>query len=316
MIAWSLRSPGYGYLFYGSAIKSSEQLLKEARRDFPEVDDFCAPVLLETDEGNRVREWQALQEECDRENAEFFLEENKRRIKISELVSQFKAQHGISATDKCSSRNCGKPAVWRFEGQLYCLGHTRSTLKAKCIDPQVARQETKETRTAEVKAAEIVRPKREWTDAELETLQGAWKSAEIARPEAVRRASEVAKVLEESQAPEIAELQAAWDVARRAPHKAAQIARLRIERENHAAELARFHAGSQSAHKDAEIESAAFSSRMKSLHGISANDKCSVNSCGIPAELRFDGRPYCLGHFWDTKAAAEMDNSEEGRCSD
>jgi hypothetical protein len=316
MIAWSLRSPAYGYLFYGSAIRNSEQLLKVAKGDFPEVDDFCAPDLLVTDAGKQVRERQALQEECDRENAEFFSEENKRRIEISERLSQFKAQQGISATDKCSSRNCGKPALWRFEGQLYCLGHTQSILKAKSIDPEVERQEAKETRTAEVKATEIVRPKREWTDAQIETLQGAWKSAEIARPEAVRNASEVARVREESRAPEVAELQAAWDVARKAPHKAAQIARLRIERENHAAELARFHAGSQSAHKDAEIESAAFSSRMKALHGISANDKCSVDRCGKPAELRFYGRPYCRGHYWDTKAAADRGNTEKGRCTD
>jgi len=68
-IAWSLHSRTYGYLFYGSSISNTEKLIKEATKDFPEVSDFCDAVLLETPAGQRVRDRQLIQAECDRENA-------------------------------------------------------------------------------------------------------------------------------------------------------------------------------------------------------------------------------------------------------
>jgi hypothetical protein len=420
----------------GSTIKNSEHLLKEARRDFPEVDDFCDPVLLETDAGNQVREWQALQEECDRENAEVLAEENKRRFeekqrleanrkaveiasavakwrkavetvnleaerleaaRISSLKAEqrlakiareakrkaFEMQKAFEMTRPKAKRQAREIAIAarrRAAGNLglesekkggldaeheVALEALRQAVEVARLEvagnaAEIARQKVAWTAAREVernaaemarlaldgnaaaipeleaasKAAEVIRPEakhnaagiarleaerkaaemarqgaetarqqRAWKPAEIARLQEAFKAAEIARSEATRKSSEMAKLQEELKSAEIAELQAAW--------KSAYIAKLQDDRKK-IVEIAR----PEAARKTAEIESAAFSFRMKALYRISANDKCSVNSCGKPAELRFDGWPYCIGHYWDMKAAADRGNTEEGRCAD
>jgi hypothetical protein len=51
--------------------------------------------------------------------------------------------------------------------------------------------------------------------------------------------------------------------------------------------------------------STGFSDRMKSLHKITSTDKCDWPTCGKSAEVRHDGAPYCLGHYYEHKANAE-----------
>ena len=433
-IAWGLHSPTYGHLFYGSVIKNSEQLLKAARVDFPEVDDFCTPVLLETDAGKQVRERQALQEECDRENAEALAEENRRRleekqkleanrkaVEIAKAVAEWrravetvgleaerleaaristlKAEQKLAKIERLESKQklfeMTRPEAKRQALQMAIAARRRATGNlgpefeqkgdldaerevalealrqavevARLVVAQnaaeMARQKVAWTAAQEVersaaeiarlaldgnaaaipelevasKAAEVIgreaqhnsagiaklraaeisgqkaeaaQQQHAWQPAEIARLQEAWKAAEIARPDAARKASEMAKLRKERRSAAIAELQDAWEAAREAPWKSAYIANLQDD-QNMIVEMIMPEAD----RKTVEIESAAFASRMKALHGISAKDKCSVNSCGKPAELRFDGRPYCLGHFLDAKAAAETGNTEEGRCS-
>lgn len=85
-MAWSIYSPTYGYVFYGSGVTNTKRLLEAVQRDFPEVSDFQkAGVLLDTAAGRVVRQRQIIQEECDRDNAA-----------IRERDYSTSPQHGIS----------------------------------------------------------------------------------------------------------------------------------------------------------------------------------------------------------------------------
>jgi len=45
--------------------------------------------------------------------------------------------------------------------------------------------------------------------------------------------------------------------------------------------------------------------KTKALDNISASDRCNWPDCARPANARLYGKPYCFGHYWESKAQAK-----------
>ncbi len=82
--AWKVSSASVlGHVFYGNDFLTARKVLTAACKDFPHWRKFDSAVLLETPAAMRVRDYQKIQEECDRENEAMFGKRSKRTCSFS-----------------------------------------------------------------------------------------------------------------------------------------------------------------------------------------------------------------------------------------
>jgi len=115
--AWAVvhASTNWGKVYYPEQkvpIKEAK-VIQLAKKDFPEIEHFYKAVVLNTPAGERVRQRQAIQAECDAENAEIekqeLLEKQKKkeeleRIKVDEEIKEVKRKKKRLEKEKSTTR--------------------------------------------------------------------------------------------------------------------------------------------------------------------------------------------------------------------
>lgn len=107
--AWAVCSASTkgGKVFYPDQkvpIKEAK-VIQLAEKDFPEIEHFHKAVVLNTPAGERVRQRQAIQAECDAENAEIKKQEELERIKVDEEAEEVKRKQKRLEKEKATAKN-------------------------------------------------------------------------------------------------------------------------------------------------------------------------------------------------------------------